>query len=77
MSEPIAYSLISPDPLFRRADAARYLQISEAFLKQLDYTGRGPAAIRIGRRWLYRQSDLEAFLDRQRCEPAATAEVAV
>jgi hypothetical protein len=67
---PCAPPLASDDPVYGRPDAAAYLQISPAFLKKLDLEGRGPTAIRIGRRWLYRRSDLEAFLDRHRCAPA-------
>ncbi|MEA1050497.1 helix-turn-helix domain-containing protein [Lamprobacter modestohalophilus] len=59
-----------PDP-YSRKQAASYLGISEAFLKKLDLSGRGPAAIRIGRRWSYLQADLDAFLDQHRHDPAA------
>lgn len=50
-----------PQPSYTRATAAVYLGISEAFLKRLDLDGRGPRAIRVGRRWTYLQSDLDAF----------------
>lgn len=48
-------------PSCTRTTAAAYLGISEAFLKRLDLDGRGPRAIRLGRRWTYHQSDLDAF----------------
>ena len=48
-------------PSYTRVTAAAYLGISEAFLKRLDLDGRGPRAIRVGRRWTYLQSDLDAF----------------
>jgi hypothetical protein len=48
-------------PSYTRTTAAAYLGISEAFLKRLDLDGRGPKAIRVGRRWTYLQSDLDAF----------------
>ncbi|NCC40383.1 MAG: DNA-binding protein [Gammaproteobacteria bacterium] len=73
MPDLAAPPLASHDPVYGRPDAAAYLQISPAFLKKLDLEGRGPTAIRIGRRWLYRRSDLEAFLDRHRCAPAPEA----
>ncbi|MCK7518034.1 MAG: hypothetical protein MZV64_10120 [Ignavibacteriales bacterium] len=33
-------------------------------MKRLDLDGRGPKAIRIGRRWTYLQSDLDAFREK-------------
>lgn len=50
-----------PQPSYTRATAAAYLGISESFLKRLDLDGRGPGAVRVGRRWTYHQSDLDAF----------------
>ena len=52
---------IDIDPSRTRAEAAAFLGISVAFLKKLDLAGRGPVAVRIGRRWTYLQSDLLAF----------------
>jgi hypothetical protein len=40
-------------------------------LDALDATGKGPKALRIGRRRLYRVSDLEAWLEQQVNGPAA------
>lgn len=61
-------------PSYTRVTAAAYLGISEAFLKRLDLDGRGPVATRIGRRWTYLQSDLDAFREQLRAateqEPA-------
>ncbi len=52
---------IDPEPSLTRPEAAAFLGISVAFLKKLDLAGRGPVAVRIGRRWTYLQSDLLAF----------------
>lgn len=56
-----ALTTIDPEPSLTRAEAAAFLGISVAFLKKLDLAGRGPVAVRIGRRWTYLQSDLLAF----------------
>jgi hypothetical protein len=46
-----------------RTQAARYLSISASYLKVLDATGRGPRRVRLGRRWIYAEADLDAFAD--------------
>lgn len=43
-------------------DAAPYLGVSEDFLKHARITGKGPAFVKIGRKVLYRQVDLDAYL---------------
>ncbi|NCA72344.1 MAG: DNA-binding protein [Sphingobacteriia bacterium] len=58
-----------PEPSLTRAEAAAFLGISVAFLKKLDLAGRGPVAVRIGRRWTYLRSDLLAFRDSCRTVP--------
>lgn len=67
-----------PDPYspYSRKQAAAYLGISEQFLKKLDLAGKGPAAIRFGRRWQYLRRDLDAFRDAHRIDPRADREVA-
>jgi hypothetical protein len=45
-------------------DVAQYLHSTVANLAQLRYTGRGPKFIKVGRRVLYRWSDIADWLDR-------------
>lgn len=61
---------LNPERSLSRREAAAYLGISEPFLKQLDLSGQGPAAIRIGRRWTYLRADLDAFRLSRRTAPA-------
>ena len=44
--------------------AASYLGLSKRYLEKLRLTGNGPIFIKIGRSVRYRQSDLNAFLER-------------
>ena len=60
----------NPNRALSRKQAAAYFGISESFLKQLDLSGRGPRAYRLGRRWLYRTADLDQFLERHVAEPS-------
>ena len=60
-----------PNTTYTRREAAAYLGISEAMLKKLALAGRGPAAIRFGRRWSYLHRDLEAFRELHRVDPRA------
>ena len=43
--------------------AAVYLGVSPSYLEKLRVAGGGPTFIRVGRRVVYRQSDLDRFLD--------------
>ncbi|ORB68945.1 DNA-binding protein [Mycolicibacterium tusciae] len=45
------------------AEVAEYLRTTVANLAQLRYTGRGPKFIKVGRRVLYRWSDIADWLD--------------
>jgi excisionase family DNA binding protein len=47
-----------------------YLNVTPRTIYRLIRTGELPA-IRIGRQWRFRRSDLEAFVDRQRVVSAA------
>ena len=58
------------DSSLTRKQAARYLGISEPFLKKLDLSRQGPIAHRIGRRWTYRKPDLDAWREAHRYDPA-------
>lgn len=60
-------------PSYTRTTAAAYLGISESSLKCLDIAGRGPCAIRVGRRWTYLQSDLDAFREQLKAAAKRTA----
>ncbi|MCW5685513.1 MAG: helix-turn-helix domain-containing protein [Pseudolabrys sp.] len=50
-----------PDVL-RAHDAADFLELSESTLAKLRLTGNGPAYCKLGRRVVYRRTDLEAWL---------------
>jgi excisionase family DNA binding protein len=44
-----------------RVEAARYLGTSDDTLARLHARGEGPPCMKIGRRWSYRRSDLDAW----------------
>jgi len=48
-------------------DVAQYLHTTVANLAQLRYLGRGPKFIKVGRRVLYRWSDVADWLTATRC----------
>jgi len=58
------------DSSLTRSQASGYLGISEPFLKKLDLSRQGPVAYRIGRRWTYLKSDLDAWREAHRYDPA-------
>ncbi|WP_345801018.1 helix-turn-helix domain-containing protein [Microbacterium sp. AZCO] len=51
------------DELLTTAEAAEYLRQTPSALNQWRVARRGPRFVRIGKRVLYRQSDLTAFVD--------------
>jgi predicted DNA-binding transcriptional regulator AlpA len=51
------------------ADAAQYLGMSRAWLRQGRMRGRGPAYLRIGRAIRYLVADLNTWLDGHRIDP--------
>jgi len=55
-------------PVLPEPDAAEYIDMSAAYLRQARRRGNGPAYIQIGRSVRYRVSDLDAFLDANRVE---------
>jgi hypothetical protein len=65
-SRPIT-SVISP--LLTESDAARYLSMSAAFLRQGRMHGRGPAYVRMGRAVRYALADLDEWLSERRIVP--------
>lgn len=50
-------------PLLSVEAALLYLNISSATLARLRKTNSGPTYIKLGRRVLYRQSDLDAYIN--------------
>ena len=60
---------IGPTELLTSREAAEYLKISRATLQRLSRAGEIPA-IRIGKLWRYRKSDLDAWADSQVSFPA-------
>jgi len=59
---PIAVNVL------REPDAAVYVGLSRAYLRQARMYGRGPAFVRIGRAVLYRRDDLDRFLTEHRVD---------
>ena len=57
-------------------DAARCLGLSPSYLNKLRVFGGGPAYHKLGRRVLYRRSDLEQWLNGRRFESTSEAEAA-
>jgi len=68
-----ATGLAAP-PLLHEADAARYIGMSIAFLRQARMRARGPAFFRIGRSVRYRFADLDAWLSERRVTTRDQAE---
>jgi len=59
------------DELLTTADVAGRLGVPPRTLEQWRYLGRGPAYIKVGNKSVrYRQSDIDAFLDAHRIDPA-------
>jgi len=46
-------------------EASERLRVSEATLRYWRHLGTGPKSIKVGRRVMYREDDLEAWLDEQ------------
>ena len=49
--------------VLREADAARYIGLSQAYLRKSRLFGRGPAFVRLRRTVMYRVRDLDQFLE--------------
>lgn len=54
-------------------EAAQRLGVSPRYLRQLREEGAGPAYIRLGRRVVYKLTDLAAFANAHRVVPAGEA----
>lgn len=57
------------DKLLTQSETAELLRRSPRQLEQWRWLGEGPPYLRVGRRILYRESDLEAWLDGCRVDP--------
>ena len=55
--------------LLSREEAATLLRVPQKTLATWAHLGRGPAYYRVGKRVLYRESELLAWLDAQRVSP--------
>lgn len=58
--------IASQHPLRNNTDAAAYLGLGASTLEKLRMTGKGPVYLKIGRRCLYAQHDLDAWLAQHR-----------
>lgn len=52
--------------VMRAPEAAAYLGLSASTLAKLRLSGRGPTFCKLGRRVVYRQADLDAYLEASR-----------
>ena len=55
-------------------ETARYLGVSEVFIKKRRRLGTGPRFYRIGGRVIYKRADLDAFLQAHVVEPRRARE---
>jgi hypothetical protein len=55
-------------------ETARYLGVSEVFVKKRRRLGKGPRFYRIGGRVIYKRTDLDAFLEAHAVEPRPVSE---
>lgn len=53
----------APNPLLNTGEAATYLRLGPQTLNNWRSKGRGPKCVRLGRRVMYRQSDLDAYVE--------------
>lgn len=53
----------APSPLLTERDVAELLRVSVRTLQDYRCSGRGPIFIKIGRRIVYRQADVDAFIE--------------
>lgn len=63
--EPSFSPVAEQDVLYTRDEAARFLRNSVPTLERWARLGIGPKPIRIGRRCLYRLTDLRAYVGQQ------------
>jgi hypothetical protein len=74
-SAPVDDPLPAPAPIVAatldESGAARYADVSRAFLKKCRRLHRGPAYVRIGRTIRYLTRDLDAWLASHRIDPSA------
>jgi len=59
------------DELLIEEEAAEYLRQAPTTLRQWRHLRKGPAWVKVGKRALYRRSDLERFIDERRVDPSA------
>ena len=59
------------DRLLTTQEVAEYCRTGPSTVRYWRHHGRGPRAVRVGRRVLYRESDLKAWLDAARAGTAA------
>ena len=62
------------EKLMSRREVAEYLDVPEATLARLAYTGGGPSYFRVGRHTRYRREDVFAWLEKQRTQDTAAAQ---
>jgi len=60
-----------PSPKLLVSEAARFLRCSASFLNKRRVTGQGPAFLKVGKKILYDQKDLENWLANSRRQRTA------
>lgn len=53
------------DEFMTHEETAAMLRLSPGALYQMRYREQGPPAVKVGKRWLYRRSDLVAWFEAQ------------
>ncbi|MBK5278530.1 MAG: helix-turn-helix domain-containing protein [Bacteroidia bacterium] len=61
----------------RTKEAAAYLNVEPSTLEQWRWNGRGPVYCRVGRICVYRQADLETYLDEHAYRSTTEAQAAL
>lgn len=61
----------APDRLLRVPDVAELTGIAQDTLRQWRHRGYGPRSARLGRRVVYRESEVLAWIDDQFAQPVA------
>jgi len=62
----------SGDRLVNDEEASEHLRLAPGTLRQWRYRGRGPAFVRVGGKVRYRRGDLDAWVERNRVDPASS-----
>ncbi len=65
--------MAEPATLMTTEEVADYLRTTPGTVHYWRSTGKGPKAIKVGRRLLFRLSDIDAFVSRYESDPALSS----